>query len=531
MIRDPAGEFVYANRAGHVYLGIETLEQLGGRSTAAMMSDYWIEDERGVPLQLGDVPSTRARSGEPGPPLLMRAIHRETGELRWHLVTTTALHDRHGSLLGTMTEIEDMTAVKTAEIRTRLLAESGRLLASTLDYQETLRTVARLAVPLLADFCSVDLVDEQQALERVAFAHDLGSARTPADELENVAPASLPPDHPVRRVLETGVPLFHPDANDEQLAAAARDEEHRRLLLSLGLRSVLVVPMQVPNRTIGLMTLATTRSGRRIHDEDVELAEQLARRAAVAVENSRLHTKVAGVAETLQKALLPAEVPAVAGWEIEALYWPTETELRIDVGGDFYEVFDHDGRWFVILGDVAGKGVTAASVTALLRHGARVACRTEPSPAAILARLDESLTQQQGDEMATALCMCLHDDHVVISSAGHPPAIVVGTDGKLREAPSADPLLGAFLDAERGEEEVPIGAGELLVLYTDGVIDAPGLSERFGPERLRRLLSGQAGCSPSATLDRLGAELAAFSARIGGDDIAVIVMRLAADGD
>jgi serine phosphatase RsbU (regulator of sigma subunit) len=420
-----------------------------------------------------------------------------------------------------------MTAVKTAEIRTRLLAESGRLLASSLDYEETLRTVARLAVPLFADFCSVDLVDEQHALDRVASAHDLGSSGTLADELERIAPASLPLDHPVRQVVETGVPLFHPDVSEEQLAAAARNEDHRQLLNQLELRSVLVVPMRVPTRTIGLMTLATRRSGRRMHREDVELAEQLARRAAVAVENSRLHTKLAGVAETLQKALLPAEVPSITQWEIEALYWPTETELRIDVGGDFYEVFDHDGRWFVILGDVAGKGVTAASVTALLRHGARVACRTEPSPAAILARLDESLAQQEGYEMATALCMCLHHDHVVISSAGHPPAIVVGTDGELREAPAADPLLGAFADAERREEDVPIAAGELLVLYTDGVIDAPGRNERFGPERLRLLPSGLALCSPSAALDRLGAELAAFSPRTGGDDIAVLVMRLA----
>ena len=183
------------------------LSSCGGRSTVAMMSEYWIEDEQGLPLAPGDVPSTRARSGEPGPPLLMRAIHRETGVLRWHLVKTTALHDRSGALLGTMTEIEDMTAVKTAEIRTKLLADSGRLLASSLDYQETLRTVARLAVPLLADFCSVDLVDEQAALERVAFAHGLGGGRTPADELAAVGAVSFPLDHPVRRVLETGVPF------------------------------------------------------------------------------------------------------------------------------------------------------------------------------------------------------------------------------------------------------------------------------------------------------------------------------------
>ena len=124
-----------------------------------------------------------------------------------------------------------------------------------------------------------------------------------------------------------------------------------------------------PGATIGLMTLATVRSSWRLRPADVELAQQLARRAAVAVDNSRLHTKLSGVAETLQRALLPATLPAVEHWEIASLYRPTETDLRIDVGGDFYEVFDREGTWFVILGDVTGKGVTAATVTALLRHG------------------------------------------------------------------------------------------------------------------------------------------------------------------
>jgi phosphoserine phosphatase RsbU/P len=128
------------------------------------------------------------------------------------------------------------------------------------------------------------------------------------------------------------------------------------------------------------------------------------------------------VAATLQQSLLPADPPEIPSWEVAALYRPAQIEQRIDVGGDFYEFYEHEGRWFVIIGDVAGKGVTAASLTALMRHAARVACRSNPSPSAILAELDDELTQQAGDELCTALCMCLHDDHVVISSAGHPRA-------------------------------------------------------------------------------------------------------------
>jgi serine phosphatase RsbU (regulator of sigma subunit) len=424
-----------------------------------------------------------------------------------------------------MTAIEDVTAVKTAEIHTRVLAESGRLLASSLTYQQTLLNVACIAVPLLADFCSVDLLNDLGQLERVAATHHDPDRRALAEQLGSLPPAALGPDHPALRTLHAGTAALYETVSEAELAAAARDEQHLRLMRELAPRSLLIVPMRVSARTIGLMTLATDKSRRRLRRDDLELAEQLGRRAAVAVETSRLHAKLAAVAETLQRALLPAPLPALPGWEVAALYRPTETELRIDVGGDFYELFEHEGTWFVILGDVAGKGVTAASVTALMRHGARVASRTEPSPTAILARLDEALAQQPGGAMATAICMCLHEDHVVMSSAGHPAAVIVAQDGCLREAPHADPLLGAFKDSRRHEEKVPIGPHEMLVLYTDGVIDTAGPQERFGVERLHRLLLKMVSSSPQAMLERLDAELAAFSAQPGGDDVAVLALR------
>ncbi len=528
-IMAPTGELVYANRAALALLGFETLAQLRSRSTSSIMAEYSVEDEHGRPVQPADVPSVRMIRGEPAEPLLIRAIHRGTGDLRWALLKTSALEDERGELLGAMTVIEDLTAVKTAEIRTRVLAESGRLLASSLAYPQMLLNVANIAVPLLADFCSVDLLNDRGQLQRVAAAHHEPARQALAEQLASLPPVALDRGHPALRALQGGTPALYETVSDAELAAAVRDGHHLRLMRELAPRSLVIVPMRVPARTIGLMTLATDTSQRRLRRDDLELAEQLGRRAAVAVENSRLHAKLAAVAETLQQALLPAALPVVPGWELAALYRPTETELRIDVGGDFYELFEHDGTWFVILGDVAGKGVRAASVTALMRHGARVASRTEPSPAAILARLDEALAQQPGGAMATAICMCLHEDHVVMSSAGHPAAVIVAQDGCLREVPRADPLLGAFPDSRRHEQQVPIGPREMLVLYTDGVIDAAGPQERFGVERLHRLLSAMRRSSPQRTVEQLDAELAAFSARPGGDDVAVLALRRRAD--
>jgi serine phosphatase RsbU (regulator of sigma subunit) len=126
--------------------------------------------------------------------------------------------------------------------------------------------------------------------------------------------------------------------------------------------------------------------------------------------------------------------------------------------------------------------------------------------------------------MATAICLRLDDDEAVLSSAGHPAAIVISPDGTLREVPQTDPMLGAFKDLTRHDERVPIASGELLVIYTDGVTDLrAGPADRFGHERLRRFLSSQAGANPGELVSRLETELAAFSSEPGGDDIAVLV--------
>ena len=525
-VRDPTGEIVYANRAALSHLGCESLAELQRRSSQAIMDDYIVEDEHGAPVTLDDVPSVKLMHGNRAvAPLLMRVVNRTTGEVRWDLLKATALHDGRGEFLGALTVIEDVTAVKTADVRIRILAESGRILASSLDYQQTLRNVARVAVPALADWCAVDLIDSTNRREQVVAAHRDPGKEALAARLRVFEPDKLDPEQGLGRVLRTGTSELYTDVTDEQLAGGARSEEHLRLLRELEIRSVVIVPMWVPTRTIGLMTLVTAESRRRLTHEDLALAEQLARRAAVAVENSRLHTTLAGIAETLQQSLLPDELPDIPGWEAASLYRPAGTGQQIDIGGDFYEFFEHDGTWFVIVGDVTGKGVAAASLTALMRYGARVASRSEPEPAAILDRLDEALKQDSKGSLCTALCLCLHEDHAVITSAGHPPALLVGTDGIIREAPSSGPLLGAFADAQWPEEKIEVAPDELLVLYTDGVIDTPGQHERFGTERLKALLSEFAGGTPQSVVEFLDGALDAFRSGPERDDVAVVVLR------
>ncbi|HUO69961.1 MAG TPA: SpoIIE family protein phosphatase [Solirubrobacteraceae bacterium] len=523
-IRAPDDTIIYANKAARQDMGYDSLEDLRARSPRALMDDYLVTDEHGRTLHLEDLPSVKLLRGEPAEPLLLRAVDRATGEVRWRLLKAGVLRDVDGEMLAAVTVIENVTAVKMAELRTRVLAESGQLLVSSLDYQQTLRNVAQVAVPALADWCIVDLVDDNLRRENVVTAHRDPQRRALAARLRERATTDFDPGGALRRVLRTGTSELYPSISDAQLQQVAADEPQLQLLRELHMRSVAIVPMRVPGRILGVMTLVTAESLRRLDGEDLALAEQLAGRAAAAVENARLHTALLDVAATLQRSLLPDEPPEVPGWEIAALYRPAGSETSVDVGGDFYELFDTDEGWCALIGDVAGKGIRAAAMTSLMRHGARFASRAEPQPSAILGRLNEFLRQRPGDALCTVLCAQLAGNRVVLSSAGHPPAMIVSANGEVREAPASGPLLGAFADPQWPEQQLSVDR-ELILLYTDGVTETAGSSERFGVARLRGLMSAHANATPQELLAAVDTAVREFSAGPQRDDIAALALR------
>jgi hypothetical protein len=138
------------------------------------------------------------------------------------------------------------------------------------------------------------------------------------------------------------------------------------------------------------------------------------------------------IAQTLQRGLLPRAVPPIAGWEIATFYEPAGA-AEVEVGGDFFDFFATDAGWIVVLGDVTGKGVEAATMTALMRNGARVASQMETGPAAILARLDQALREQPTLPPCSALCARLGADHIIVSSAGHPRPLAIRHDGRIEQ--------------------------------------------------------------------------------------------------
>ncbi len=529
-IRDLDDHIVYANRAALLDMGFESLADLQRRPPSDIMADYLVHDEFGRELSMADIPSVRIIRGEPAEPLLMRIVHRDSGKLSWKLLKATPLTGDDGELLCTVTIIADVTESKSAELRSRFLAEASEMLASSLDYAQTLQNVAWSVVPQLADWCAVDLVDPTGLREQVVVAHSDPERLELAERLREYERPRFDPDGGAGAVLASGRPAMHNDISDEQLVAVARDDEHLALLREMAMRSVLIVALRTPSRTLGVMTLVMSESERTFTWGDLEFAEQLAARAAIAVENALLYRDRAQIAATLQRSLLPETVPVIAGWDVATLYRPAGAEREIEVGGDFYDFVELDDGWLVIIGDVTGKGVHAATLTSLARHCTRFMCRIDPRPSAVLQAIADALVAYGELSLCSALCLRLRDDGIVVSAGGHPLPLVVGRDGELREAGRPGLLLGIPDGAGWHDEPLTLAEGETLLAYTDGATDARGAGERFGEQRLRALLQARAGSPPAVLLAALDAELSAFRVGPQADDTAAVAIARSAAG-
>jgi serine phosphatase RsbU (regulator of sigma subunit) len=524
-IRNPQHEIIHANRRAVEHMHFESVEDVMRAGPNSIMADYIVQDEAGNDLTMEDIPSVRQLAGQPARPLLIRTVHRESGAVSWNVLKATVLRDPAGQPIASVMIIEDVTAEKTAELRERFLARATDTLMSSLDYQETLRNVAWLAVPEVADWCAVDLVDEMGARQQVVAAHRDPGKLALAEKLRRYEPDRLDPDRGIGRVIRTGQSELYSSITEEMLRVGARDEEHLALLREVGFRSALVVPLRTRGRTLGVLTFVTAESMRRFAEADVEFAQQIASRAAIAVDNARLATARHEIAVTLQRSLLPDAVPAIPGWETATMYRAASASDEVEVGGDFYDFFPTAAGWIVLLGDVTGRGVEAAAMTSLVRHGARFLAKQEDVPSAILARLDEALREQSGLSLCSALCVRLQDGGLVMSSAGHPPPLVIRDDGRIREIGGSGPILGGWEDSAWEDREVRIGADETLLMYTDGVTDTRGEHDRFGAVRLRRLLAELAGHAPRELLSQLQAALDEFQTEGHADDTGAVALR------
>jgi serine phosphatase RsbU (regulator of sigma subunit) len=280
--------------------------------------------------------------------------------------------------------------------------------------------------------------------------------------------------------------------------------------------------MRIGRETLGAMTLVSAESGRVLDHSDMLLAEQIAARAAVAIENSRIYSERSRIAHTLQQSLLPDTLPQIPGYELASVYIPALAGT--EVGGDFYDAWAVGNSWIVTVGDVTGKGVEAAALTSLVRHTLRATAEFVSSPAELLRRLDATLKRQRG-AICTALCLRLDGDGITLAVGGHPLPVYIDGAGA-RQVGEHGPLLGAFDSAEWSDVALKLEDGGTLVMHTDGVTDAVGSDgQRYGVGRLEATLGRCHEMSARRIIENLAASVEDFQVGEHADDLAALALQ------
>jgi len=521
------GHILFANEAAVELMGFASQEELLAAPLERLRQRFEILDEKGDPFPVERYPGRRALAGEGPTEAVMVLRMRADGQEVWTNVKSMPIPDGNGGVAMAINVTEDITTHIRAERAQRFLSQASAMLSASLDPQEVLGQVASLAVPEIADWLYIDIA-VGRTLERVATAHVDPDRLERAVQIHREQPLSDDAPKGVTNVLRTGRSELYSDLAQE----IAQDGEARyfRLARALGMRSAIVAPMISRGRTVGTLTLATDPDGRRFDEHDLELAEELALRCATAIDNARLFSERAYIARTLQQSLLPAELPEIPGIEAAARFRPTGQGS--EVGGDFYDLFESGGQgWTIVVGDVCGKGPDAAAVTALARYTLRAAAMRERRPSSSLSLLNEALLRQRDDRrFCTVVYAYLETDEagarIGFASAGHPPPLLLRTDGTVEPLGEPGTLLGVLPDPRFEDRSISLSRGDALVFYTDGVVEGRGSSRPLDERGLAELVASCAGSGADEIAGRI--EEAAVIAHGGRprDDIAVLVLRV-----
>ncbi|MCL4499281.1 MAG: SpoIIE family protein phosphatase, partial [Chloroflexi bacterium] len=474
----------------------------------------------GAPIKVADLPPNKALSGH-------RISGFETiigagrGRARILSVSAAPIHDRQGKIAGAAVVYRDVTERRRAERdlqrrnrELQILSEVAGSVARTLDLKQLVEQTADLIMQLLeTDALTFYLLDED-TMELNLITHR-GVGPQFLKELSTIRVGEML----TGLTAQTGLPLAVEDLQADPRA-------NRTLMAGEGLASYAGVPIKARGKIIGVMPIFT-KTKRKFTDRDLALLSAIGNQIGTALENARLYERERDIAETLQESLL-GTAPHIPGFEIGVVYEPAFEVAQ--VGGDFFDFIEFaNGKIAIVIGDVSGKGLKAAALTAMAKNTVRAFSYEDSSPRKVLTRTNEVIAEEIGPmEFVTLLYVLLDLKEGVIrmGSAGHPPAFVC--DGQCLISVTDQGLpLGAFKDATYSDQVVALQPRQSLILYTDGLTDARYEGKLFGEEGIEKVV----GEYKDAVVAQELAERLVRSARefAGGklpDDVAIIVLKM-----
>ncbi|MEW2247994.1 SpoIIE family protein phosphatase [Streptomyces sp. NPDC058733] len=421
------------------------------------------------------------------------------------------------------------------------LVEASDLLAGTLDRDQTLALMAQMTVPTLATWCAVYTIADQASEPYLSYV--LHEDEELIDGIKSLLSKISPPDPvptPGARVWTTPGETAHQAALRSSMRSLGLTGGPIHQMASgmgptLAVASALggetvVLPLVARNRVIGMLTLGKP-TDEHFRQEILELAEDLSRRAALALDNARLYSERTAISQSLQRSLLPPELPHIDGVEVEVIY--RAAGEGNEVGGDFYDLFPiSDGAYGFAIGDVCGTGPNAAAVTGLARHALRLLAREGLSGPAVLERLNSAILDEGARSRFLTLLygeMRPQEDgsaELKVVCAGHPLPLRLRQDGTVEAAAEPQPLLGVMEDLELYEQTVTLDPGDVLLCVTDGVTERREGTRMLGDDGLADVLTTCTGLTAGAVAARIMRAVERFASDAPSDDMAILAMRV-----
>ena len=413
-----------------------------------------------------------------------------------------------------------------------LFVELGARMEDALEQSERAGHLADLALPSLGDVAMVDMLSPDGSIVRMAARSGDSKVAETFLSLRRETPIDPGGSHPVAEVIRTGQPQELGPLSDEQIEEITTTESERELLRRHRFQACLVLPLRARGAVLGALTLWILRSGRAFDETAKRTALRLSQRAALALDNARLHEEQSHIAAVLQHSLLPRSLPEIPGFEVASRFLAAGEAY--EVGGDFYDAFrTGSAGWSIVIGDVCGKGPEAAALTSLARYTIRTASTPDTTPSAVLRVLHESISSERSDlRFCTAALLRIDPPangrgvaQMTVALGGHPPPMVVRRGGRVDLVGKPGTLLGAIPDPQVADVGAQLSPGDSLILYTDGLLEARDRKRADDPRWLAKQVAKVAGKAPDVIAQHLAT--AAIERQDGKpkDDIAVLVLR------
>jgi len=344
-MQDSQGRIIFANDAAARTVGLDTADDYYRLPVTEILQRFEVFDSQGLPLSLDRLPGRRAMRGERGDEITVRFRVVATGEERWSIVGASPVFDDRGGVRFAVNIFCDVTDRMHAELAREFLSNASVELASSLDYETTLENVARLAVPIFADICIFDILADSGVVRCAVVHRDPERAQALRDLIERV-PLDLTSKHPVARVLRTGQSELATNIARGGLNLASLEPERATTLRELGFLSTIVTPLVARGHPIGALSFIHAESGRQYTTADLDLAEEVARRAALAVDNATLYRDAQVAAARLSALAEASRAFAEASLDLQTVL-DTVVQTVVGLIGDqcTLRLISDDGEW------------------------------------------------------------------------------------------------------------------------------------------------------------------------------------------